>query len=92
MVLEYGKKILEINLLLKDAIKKINKVISILTNRRFLSTLRIIQFVVTTVQVIVLMKSLDFSKGIKSINFKKLKKVFYTQIFKELFRKSIGLA
>ena len=92
MVLEYGKKILEINLLLKDAIKKINKVISILTNRRFLSALRIIQFTISVVQIVVLIKSLDFSKGLKSINFKKIKKVFYTQIFKELFKKSVGLA
>lgn len=88
-VVEAGKLALEINKKLKETVGKVNKVIAIITNKKLITFSRIVKTTVDIIQIIILFRSLDFSKGIKSINFKNIRKIFLLetsrQILKNLF-------
>ena len=82
-----GEKIIEACKNIRNAIKKINKVVNVITNKRFWRIKKIIFMVVDTIQLIMFLKTLDFSKGIKSINYKTIKKLLLAQVSKEIIRK-----
>jgi len=84
---ETGEKILIACQNIRKTKQKTNKIINFLTNKKFWQIKKIIFMIIETIQIITLIKSLDFSKGLKSINYRTLKKLFFAQISKEIIRK-----
>lgn len=90
-VIAWGKIIIEFHQKLNSVIEKINKVVSIFTNKKFIQIKKIIQITIDIVQIIILFRSLDFSKGLKkAFNFKNAKKILLAQITRELARKVLS--
>jgi len=86
-LIEINSTILEINAKVKKVIAKIRKIINIITNKKIIQVLRIINLSIDIIQIVILIRSLDFSKGLKSINTKNLKKIALSHISKEFFKK-----
>ena len=89
-MLEGAKKLLEINDEVRKVLKKVNKVVKILTNKRLHQIKRILMMTLDIIQTIILFKSLDLSKGIKSINYGNLKKLAYARIIQQIMSKIIN--
>lgn len=87
-----GKLILEINSKIKDIISKINKVVAIFKNKKLIQISKIIKISIDIIQIIILIRSFNLTKGIKSINIKTIKKLFLAQITKSLVKKIAGYA
>ena len=101
-LLEFNKKIIVINNELKlygdlflgqlvqfrKSIKKINKVVFFITNEKFLRIKKIVSFVIQAIQIIILIRSFKYQKGLK-FNFDNLKKLFFSQAFKAILDKII---
>lgn len=101
-LLEYNKKIVVLNNELKlygdlflrqliqfrKSIKKINKVVFFITNEKFLRIKKIVSLVIEAIQIIILIRSFKYKKGIK-FNFENLKKLFFSQAFKAILDKII---
>ena len=101
-LLEYNKKIVVLNnelklygdLLLRQliqfrkSIKKINKVVFFITNEKFLRIKKIVSLVFEAIQIIILIRSFKYKKGLK-FNFENLKKLFFSQAFKAILDKII---
>ena len=79
--------ILDINKQIKQVMQKINKVVAIFKNKKILAIGRIIKISIDVIQITIFLKSLDFSKGIKSINYKNIKKVVYAEIIRRMIFK-----
>ena len=86
---EIYKKILEINKTVKDILKKINKVVSIFTNQKFILIRRIIVMTLDVIEIIILIRTLDFSKGKKFFNAKNLRKILFAKITREFLTKLV---
>ena len=84
---ETGEKIITTCQNIRNTLKKVNKVIKILTNKRLHQIKRIFMMTLDIIQTIILLRSLNLSKGLKSINYRTLKKLFFAQISKEIIRK-----
>lgn len=91
-MLENAKKILEVNDEIRKTLKKINKVMKIITNKRFHQIRRIIMITIDVIQITILIKSLNLSKGLKSIDFKVLKNIAYAKIGQEALKKIFDFA
>jgi hypothetical protein len=89
-MLEGAKKLLEINDEVRNALKKINKVVKILTNKRLHQVKRIFMMSLDIIQTIILFRSLNLSKGLKSVNFGNLKKLAYARIIQQIIGKIIN--
>lgn len=89
-MIENATRILEINDEIKKTLKKINKVIRILTNKKFHQIKRIIMMAIDIIQAIILIKSLNLSKGLKSVNYSNLKKLAYLKIVQKIIGKIIN--
>ena len=90
---EINKKLIETGNVIVVAVKKvtnivskINKIASFVTNKKIWQIKRFIILTIDIVQFIVLIRSLDFSKGLKSINYKNLKKLLFAQALRGLIR------
>ena len=93
-LLEYNKKIVVLNNELKlygdlflrkliqfrKSIKKINKVVFFITNEKFLRIKKIVSLVFEAIQIIILIRSFKYKKGLK-FNFENLKKLFFSLLF-----------
>ena len=91
-MLNSATKILEINDEIRKSLKKINKVIRILMNKKFHQIRKILMMVLDVVQVILLLKSLNLSKGLKSIDVGLLKKLAYAKASQQVLRKILDFA
>ena len=101
-LLEYNKKIVVLNNELKlygdlflrkliqfrKSIKKINKVVFFITNEKFLRIKKIVSLVFEAIQIIILIRSFKYKKGLK-FNFENLKKLLFSQAFKAILDKII---
>ena len=101
-LLEYNKKIVVLNNELKlygdlflrqliqfrKSIKKINKVVFFITNEKFSRIKKIVSLVFEAIQIIILIRSFKYKKGLK-FNFENLKKLFFSQAFKAILDKII---
>ena len=90
--IDKARKILEINDEIKSTIKKINKVLRILSNKRIHQIKHFILFTFDIIQAILLLKSLKLSKEAKSIDFKMLRYIAYAKIGQEILRKILASA
>ncbi len=79
--------ILTINKQIKSTITKINKVVSFITNKKLIKISQIIKITVDIVQIIILIRSLNLSKGLKSINYKNIKKLLLIETSRRILRK-----
>lgn len=76
----------EINTKIKGTIGKINKFVSIITNKKLIKIRQIIKITINVVQIIILIKSLNFSKGLKSINYKNIKRLLFAQGLRQIIK------
>lgn len=90
-MLENAKKIIEINDEIRKTVSKINKIIRIITNKKFHEIKRIIMFTIDIIQIITLIRTLDLSKGLKSINYKLIKKLALVKAGQEILKKILNL-
>ncbi|MBR5304516.1 MAG: hypothetical protein IKU37_06790 [Candidatus Gastranaerophilales bacterium] len=91
-MLERAQKLIEINDEIQKNLKKINKIIKIVSNKRFYQIKRLIMMIIDVVQVIMLVKSLNFAKGAKIIDYKLLKNIAYARIVQQVIRKFLDFA
>lgn len=78
-LLEAGEIIILANKKIKNIISKTNKVVSFITNKKVAQAKRIISILIDVIQMIILIRSLNFSKGFKTVNFKNIKKLLLLQ-------------
>ena len=90
---EINKKLIEAGNVIVIAVKKvtnivskINKIASFVTNKKIWQIKRCIILTIDIIQFIILIRSLNFSKGLKSINYKNLKKLLFAQALRGLIR------
>lgn len=91
-MLEKAKEILELNDEINKILKKINKVIRIISNKKFHQIKRLIMMIIDIIQMIFLLKSLNLSKGLKSVDFKLLRKIAYLKVGQQIFKKVLDFA
>ena len=84
-----SKIIFIINNKIKKTIVSLNKFVSIITNKKFIQISKIIRITINITEIIILLRSLDLTKGIKSINYKNIKKLLLAQFIRKIIRKSI---
>ena len=84
-----SKIIFIINNKIKKTIISLNKFVSIITNKKFIQISKIIRITINITEIIILLRSLDLTKGIKSINYKNIKKLLLAQFIRKIIRKSI---
>jgi len=84
-----GESIIKISKNIKTVIVNLNKFVKILTNKKLIQTLRLVKMLMDTVQIIILLRSLNLSMGLKSINFKNIKKVMMTEVARRFIRRLI---
>ena len=63
-----------------------------MTNKRFHQIRRIIMMTIDIIQVVILLKSLNLSKGLKSIDIRVLKKLAYAKIGQQALKKLLDFA
>lgn len=81
-----GKVILELNKGFNKNIKKINKVVAIFSNKNILLAIKIVRMSISIIQVILFIRTINFSKGFL-LNIKAIKKLLFAQVTKELIKK-----
>ena len=79
-------EVLILNDKIKEIMIKINKVLKFITNKRFYQVISILKTAFNTVQIILLIRSFDFSNG-KLFNYKNIKKLFVSEIIRRFIRK-----
>ena len=85
-----SKMILIINNKIKKTITTLNKFVSVITNKKFIQVQKIIRITINIIEIVVLLRSLNLYKGIKSINYKNIKKLLLAQVIRKMIRKSIN--
>lgn len=83
-----GKIVTDVCVKIKETTKNINKIVRIITNKNTINTFKIIRSLINLVQIILLIRSLDLSKGLKSIKLKNIKKVVIIEFIRKLIRKA----
>ena len=86
-MIEVATQVLKINDTIIKTLKKVNKVVRILTNKKFHQIRKIIMMTIDIIQAIILLKSLNLSKGLKSIDIRILKKLAYAKITQQVIKK-----
>lgn len=84
-----SKMIFIVNNKIKKTIISLNKFVSIVTNKKFIQISRIIRITLNVIEIVILLRSLDLSKGLKSINYKNIKKLLLAQVIRKIIRKII---
>ena len=74
---------------IKETIRKTNKVLKFVTNKRFYQTIAILKAVFNTIQVILFIKSFNFSKKNGLLNYKNIKKLIVSEAIRHFIRKII---
>ena len=82
-----GDIILAANEKIKAAITKINKVVSFITNKKLIKIGQILRITIDVIQIILLIRSLNLSKGFKSINYENIKKLLFVETSRRILRK-----
>lgn len=85
-----SKMIFIVNNKIKKTIISLNKFVSIVTNKKFIQISRIIRITLNVIEIVILLRSLDLSKGLKSINYKNIKKLVFAQIVRKMLRKAFN--
>jgi len=86
IVIEKGKLINAIHKQIQQIIKKVNFFVSILTNKRIWQIKKIITTAISIIEIIIVLKSFNMKKGVKS-NLKNIKKLLFTRLSKQIAKK-----
>lgn len=78
-----------INEKIKTTVTKINKFVSFVTNKKLIKIGQILRTTVDVIQIIILIRSFNLTKGAKSINFKNIKKLLLVETSRRIIRKLI---
>lgn len=89
-MLEIATATLQTNDKIKNVLTKFNKIVRIITNKKFHQIKRIVLMTSDIIQTILLIKSLNLSKGLKSINLNLLKKVTFARIGQQIIKKFLN--
>ncbi len=84
-----GKIIIETCIKVKETVRNVNKVVKIIVNKKTISAFKILRILINTIQIITLIRSLDLSRGLKSIKFKNIKRVVMTEFIRKFIRKLV---
>ena len=68
----------------KEYVLKVNKFVSIITSKKIQRIHTILKYTLNIAEIVILIKTMDFSKG---INYKNIKKLLYTEVSKKLIFK-----
>lgn len=90
-VMDFAPKVEEVLKRIHDTLSKINRVIRILNNKKLIQAKKIIFATIEIIQIILILKSLDFSRGFR-FNFKNLKKLVLSQSVRYTINKLIKFA
>ncbi len=74
----------------KNIMTKTNKLVAFVTNKKLVRIHSVLKILATFLQILIFIKTLDFSKGMKNLNFKNLKKIFLSELAKNLTFKAIN--
>ena len=83
-ILTTGALVIDINNQTNSVIKKINKIVSIITDRKLWLFVTIVKKLIGFVQIFVLIRTIGFNKGFR-INFRSIKKLICMELFKKTF-------
>ena len=90
-VIDFAPKVEEFHKKIHDSLAKINRVVRILSNKKLIRAKKIIFVTIEIIQIILILKSLDFSRGFR-FNFKNLKKLALSQSVRYTINKLIKFA
>ena len=82
-------EVLIINDKIIEIIKKLNKVLNFITNKRVYQTISILKTIFNTAQIILLIRSFDYSKNKNIFNYKNMKKLVMSEVIRRITRKII---
>lgn len=82
-----AKEVLVINEKVQETIKKINKVLKFITNKKLFKIITVLKTIFNIIQLILFIRSFDFSKNKKILNYKNIKKLFLTEFVRRIVRK-----
>ena len=74
----------------KNIMTKTNKLVAFVTNKKLVRIHSVLKILATFLQILIFIKTLDFSKGMKNLNFKNLKKILLSELAKNLTFKVIN--
>ena len=84
-----AKEVLVINDKIRETIKKINKVLTFITNKNIYRFIDVMKIIFNTVQIFLLIRSFDFKKKGGIFNYKNLKKLFVSEVARRFLRKIV---
>ena len=88
-VIEYGKVIIEVHKKIQTTMHKINWFVSIVTNKKIWQIKRIISTLISVIELIIILKSFNFKKGM-FFNIKNVKKLLFTAVGRQIIKKIIN--
>ena len=89
-MLNKAREMLEINDQVHTTLKKVNKVLRILSDKRIHQIKSMVFMTMDIVQAVMLLRSLKVAKGKKKIDFPLLRKIAYARIAQEILRKLLS--
>ncbi|MBQ7286932.1 MAG: hypothetical protein IJW73_04140 [Candidatus Gastranaerophilales bacterium] len=89
-MLNKAREMLEINDQVQTTLKKVNKVLRILSDKRIHQIKSMVFMTMDIVQAVMLLRSLKVAKGKKKIDFPLLRKIAYARIAQEILRKLLS--
>ena len=81
-----GQEINKIHIELQQTVRKVNKVVRIFTNKKFIHAKKVITVVIDIIQIVMLLQSFNLSMGLR-FNLKNIKKLFLTGAVRGLVAK-----
>ena len=89
-MLNKAREMLEINDQVQTTLKKVNKVLRILSDKRIHQIKSMVFMTMDIVQAVMLLRSLKATKDKKKIDFPLLRKIAYARIAQEILRKLLS--
>ena len=74
---------------IRNTIHKINKLVLIITDKKFKKIHAIIKFSISLIEVFIFVRTIKLSKGFKTLGFKDIKKILLAKIVKNLVFKFV---
>ena len=85
IIIEKGEIIKQMHKKIQKIIKKVNFFVSIVTNKKLWQIKRIISIIISTIEIIIILRSFNYEKGVK-FNLKNLKKLLLTGLGKRVVK------
>jgi len=86
IVLENGKLFNDMHKKIQTILKRVNFFMSIVTNKRLWQIKRAVSITINVIQLLIILKSFSFKKGVK-FNLKNLRKLLFTNLSAEVLKR-----